>query len=550
MLKNIDFKSIKITDWLLALLLLVGFGLQLYLVYFGYITKHYLVPPGSDAIQHFNIIQKILTNGSIDLLTYPPGFHLIVIFLSKITKVAPFDILTNWTPVLMVLPAAAMYFLLRQLFDAKTSTLTTLILLFTSGYPIYGFIDGNYPDILGYGVFGILLMAFVLRFIKTKKWIDLIIASILLVLLALTHHLSFVSILIILCLFGVVQLYVAIIEKRFKNITWSWQLFSASIVTLCVIFSLYLSFKFYGPVILKFVNGFFNNNPAVQDKYLNLLPNWSDYPLWAGNTIWYLGIFGLLFVMISSFSDRKEAIAKQLVLVWLGFYFLMSRFDSSGLPARFARELAPPLTICIGFLMNYIFNINSLRIHRYKLVFGYGLMALLIVSNSALYTGPAKIPDSFDLMIWFTQSDQQDINDVNNSVPKGENILYNPYANLYFPIKASPSFYPIGLSDSQFAIADKAHDNKDDHYDSFLPLSAKRRTQLKGYDKLIYDLSRQYKNYKYIFVGVKPASNPDPKVYPHYAYYEIYNKVLDDLANNGDLVKKFPDGSRLYIMNH
>ncbi len=541
-------KSVKVTDLFLVVLLLAAFGLQLYFLYFGYKTYHYLVPPGSDAIAHYNIIQKILETGKVDFLSYPPLFHLLVIFFSKITTVSPFDILTYWTPVLAVLPAAAMFFLLKQLFDLKTSVLTTIVFLLASSYPLYGFIDGNYPDILAYGVFSILMFAFVIRYFRTKNWTNLVIASVFLLSIALTHHLTFVSMIIIMGLFGLVQIYTLVVEKKLKFDIRSWQFLSGAIAVILVGLSIYLSFRFYGPTIVKFANGFFNNNPALQDKYLNLLPQWADYSLLAGNTIWYLGVFGLLFVLISTFKDHKEAGAKQLLIVWLLYYFFISRIDNTGLPARFARELAPALVICIGFLFNYIFNLNSLRVHRYKLIFGYGLIAFLVVTNSAINAGPAKIPDSFNLMVWFTPRDQQNIDYVSSLSSEGYQVLYNPFANLYMPIKAPNNFDPIKLNNAQLKIATKMQQDKSDYYDSFIPLSAKRRTQLKGYEKLIYDLSKQYSDYKYIYVGVKPSSNPDPKVYPKYAPFEVYNKVLDDLATNGDLVKKFPDGSRLIKM--
>ena len=110
-------KLVKIANWVLAILLVAGFALQLYLVYFGYMTYHYLVPPGSDAIQHYNIIEQIITTGKINFFIYPPVFHLLVILINHMTHFGIFNILTYWTPILVVLPALCMFFLLKQLFD-------------------------------------------------------------------------------------------------------------------------------------------------------------------------------------------------------------------------------------------------------------------------------------------------------------------------------------------------------------------------------------------------------------------------------------------------
>lgn len=537
-------KSEKIINWLLIALLTVGFALQLYLVYFGYKTYNFLVPPGSDAIVHFNIIKQIMTTGQINFGLYPPGFHLLVIFINKITHVGVFHILTYWTPILVVLPALCMFFLLKQLFDNKVSVLTTLIFLLASNYPMLSFMDGNYPDILAYGVFSVLLFAFIIRYLRTKNWTNLIFASIFLLLVALTHHLTFISILLILFVFGLVQLYIIIVEKKLNMKFWCWKTLASLVILVLVGLSVYLAVKFYGSTILKYANGFLSNSPALRDQYLNLVPNWPDYAQTSGSVVWYVGLLGLLYMLITTFKDRREVGTKQLVLIWFLFFFAFSRFAATGLPARFARELAPPLVICIGFLLNNVLNSNPLRIHRYKLIFGYGVVGFLIITNSVLFMGPAQIPESFGNMIWFWQKDQDKLNFISSHVPTNYQVLYNPAANLYTPIKATSNFVPLTLTKDQLQIV------KTTNVVSYIyqPVSAKKAKTLTGYAKLIYDLHAQYTEPKYIFLDVKPPSNPSEVTYPHYANFDAYNKVLDDLSQSGEIVKKFPDGSRLVKM--
>lgn len=542
-----NLKKIKFIDWLLAFFLVAGFCLQIYLIYFGYRTYNYLVPPGSDAVNHFNIIKKILDTGKIDFLSYPPGFHLLVIFLNKISHTDVFSILTYWTPILVILPSVSMYFLLHQLFDNKVSAITTLLFLLASNYPLYSFIDGNYPDILAYGVFGILLFAYLIRYVRTKNWTNLIIASFVLVLIALIHHLTFVAIIAVLAVFGLIQLYISIVEKKFWIKSNSQNFLMVLVIAILVSFSIYLAYRFYGSTVINFANGFFTNSPSNQNTYLNVAVDWSNYPLFAGNVIWYIGLVGLLFLIVTTFKERREITTKQLILVWFAVYFVMSRFAATGLPARFARELAPPLVVGIGFLLNYIFNLNSLRIHRYKLILGYGLMAFIIITNSALYVGPAKIPDSFNMMVWFWPQDQQDLNYINNLADGSNGVLYNPAANLYLPVKAPSYYVPIILTDDQLALATVVAQDEKTPYQPFTKLTVKKQNHLEGYDKLIFDLSKEF-GYKYIYIGTLPPSNPDPKVYTGYAQFDAYDKVLNNLGDNGTLVKKFSNGSKLVRM--
>lgn len=532
----------KIANWLLYLLLAAGIALQIYFIYFGYRFYHYLVPPGSDAVQHYNIIKNIINTGKVDFFVYPPGFHIIVLILSKIFRQDIFTILTYWTPVLVILPALCLFFLLKQLFDNKVSVITTLIFLLTSAYPLYNFVDGNYPDILAYGVFAILMFAFLLRYLRTKQWYNLIIASLFLLSIALTHHLTFVSVLSILIIFSLVQIYILIAEKKLVLKFWGWK-FLAGFITLIILgISIYLTYKFYGPTILRYLDGLFSSKPAINDQYLNQTVDYPVYIAFTGSTVWYLGLLGLFFVVVTTFKTRSEIAAKQLVIVWILFFFLMSRLSASALPARFARELAPAFAVCIAFLLNYIFNLNGMRIHNYKSILGFGIIGFMIVTNSALYTGIAKIPESFSHMIWFWQKDQDKIDYL--KVKTTQNILYNPYANLYMPIKVPDNFIPLKLTKDRVKLT---QEEKIAHY-TYTPLSSKKAKSLKGYPKMINDLSLQYKNIKFIFLDVKPPSNPDENTYPRYAGFSVYNSVLDDLASSGKVVKEFDDGSRLVKM--
>jgi hypothetical protein len=204
--------------------------------------------------------------------------------------------------------------------------------------------------------------------------------------------------------------------------------------------------------------------------------------------------------------------------------------------------LAPALAVCIAFLLNYIFNLNGMRTHNYKAILGFGIIGFMIVTNSALFAGIARLPDSFTNMVWFLQKDQDKLNFIETKTQFG--VLYNPYADLYVPIKAPDNFIPLKLTKDQMSLTETA---KIAHY-TYTSVSAKKAKNLTGYPKMINDLSLEYKNVKFIFIDVKPPSNPDEKTYPRYAGFSVYNSVLDDLASTGQVVKQFPDGSRLVKM--
>lgn len=511
----------------LVLLLIIGFVLQIYFLYFGYTYYGYLVSPGGDVVPHFNMAESVLKNGLSLKAGYPPLFHFIVVKLSQIFHVDILHILSFWTPILAVMPALAMYFLLRQIFDQKVSTISTLILLLTSQYPLFAFVDGNYPDMLAYGVFAILMFGFVIRYYKTHKIVNLIVALGLLILIALTHNLTFVSVLTILVLFGLLQI---ILTYREQGIIFDWKKITIfSLVILALGVSVYFAFKMYGSLTSGFISGVISNKAYLADDFLNKTPDFTIYPSVMGNLVWYLGLTGLLFVIVSSFSKQENNKTKQLVIIWFLFYFLMSRISSVGVPARFARELAPPLIICIGFLLNGVFNIEAKK-HRYGLFAAYGLIGFLIITNSAFYAGLLRLPEGFKNMVWFTEVDQQKVNYLTNEVNRNNNILYNPRANQFTPIKVENQLHPLELNKDEIELIKNFQNNEAYQVDI---------------DIIVTNKKRQYKDISYIFIDKKPSTNPDEKIYPNYANYEQYSIVLEQMAKDGQVIKKFSDGASL-----
>ena len=508
----------------------VAILVKIYFVYYGYEHAHYLVPPGSDVIQHLAMVKNILA-GNLSS-QYPPGFHLLIAALSKIFNRDAFYFLTYWTPILIILPTLTIYFLLRQLFSRRVSVITASILLLTSNYPLFAFVDGNYPDMLAYGCFAVLMFAFLIRHYKTQNPRNLIWVGLFLFLTALTHHLTFVSVFSILAIFGFLQLFINLVIEKVKLSKKDWLIGLA--VFLVVIIILVLVNAIYGSIVSSFLNGLLSNNSAISNAYLVQLLDLGDYPSLEGNLIWYGGILGLIYMVFSVFSNKLENKTKQLVLVWFFFFLIMSRLSASGLPGRFARELALPLTVSLGFLINYFLELNQTK-KPITLFFGYGLLGLLIYINSSFFTGLGKLPDSFNRMIWFWPKDQVKLDYLAKNVSLNSPVLYNPNANLFVVIRSKNALAPLQLSDGDFEIARKYLHNPEDN-DSKM-----------AYNLLVQRLKDQNKE-QYIFIDVKPPSNPSGDVYTPYQGFEEKNQILKDLAKNGQKIKQFEDQSALYKM--
>lgn len=515
-------------------ILVSAFLFKLGLLYYTYLHKHYLVPPGYDAIPHFQQIQNIIQTGSLKLATYPPIFHLLVVAISRVFHLEVWSILVYGTPVLMFLPSFAMFFLLRQIFSLKISVLVTSILLIASSYPTYAFVDGNYPDMLAYGFFAMMLFAFLIRYLKTKNYINLIWSGLFLLLIALTHHFTFFNILGILTIFGILSFYIFLWRSSLQSGR------KAFLTVLSALFILAVGYlfasQFYGGLAERFIVDLFKQSSSIGNSYWAIAPKFSDYPDFVGPLVWYLGLAGLVFLLVISHKQKKDNQIKQLVIVWLLFFYILSRFGAVGIPGRFAREMALPLIVLIGYLLEYLIEKNPMQT-RLGQILGFGLIGYLILINSALYTGLGKIPDGFESLIWYWPVDQQKSDFLQANIPQGTKILYNFNSNLYLPVKTDSTLVALNLTTDQVLIARQYLD---------IPQDA---NVLKKYNQMISDLAQNHRDVNFIFDDVKPVGDTNEVVYYHYAGYRENKVVLESLAKNWTTTKSFADSATLYEKN-
>lgn len=505
--------------------------LKLFFLYYTYWHKHFLVPPGYDASVHYQNIKVLMETGNINFAAYPPGFYFLVILIHKIFRADIWSILTNWTPILIVLPSLAMFFLLRQVFSLRVSVVTISVLLLSSNFPLYAFVDGNYPDMLSYGFFAVLIFAYLIRYFKTKSNHNLIYAGILLLAIALTHHFTFFNILAILIIFVLVQLTIYLVRSRGRKDKNFLAIISLALMTLGL--SLFLANFLYGQNFVNVIESLFSGKNVVTNLFLNQTLSYPEYPGLSGGLIWYMGILGFFYLLSANFQNQTQIKTKQLVIVWLLFFFLLSRLSAVGVPGRFARELALPLVVCIGFLFDYILEKLSFK-NRIGQILALGLIGYVILMNSALYTNLDQITDPFRRYIWFQEVDQKKVDYLSQNVVQNTPILYNSNANLYFPVKTNNRLEMIKITEPQRAIVTQ--------YLNF-PKSERAQSQ---YQNLLSGVRTEYGSAPYIFSDFKPDADTNETVYFHYKGYGENKKILDDLAANYKVVKVFPDGAVLY----
>lgn len=516
------------------IILVLAIIIKLYLVYWGYFTYHYLVPPGDDTVNHYWMIKESLGLGFKSLISqYPKGFHWFVILLAKIFNKDYLYILTYWTPFLIILPTVSIYYLLRQFFSAKTGVLTVLILLLASNFPTMAFVDGNYPDMLAYGFLTPLFFAFLFKYYKNKEYKNLIISTIILIIIFLTHHLTTVIVLSILFL-----LIIALWFRRFlklKKISVKDIFFLAGLF-IAIVFAYGLLSYLYNGLVSEFIGGLFGKTATINNTYFNKPLGMGEYKEVIGGFMWFLGIFSLVYLFLTGNHSQK---LKYLIIIWFLVLFILSRFPNVSIPVRFARELAIPLTFSLAFLFNDIFDLQILT-SKIKKIIAYGLFFIILVFNSQFYIGVGSLPDSFTDQVWYWPVDQEKIDFLAKDYP-GRTVVINKNANPYTIVKIkNPAIY-FSFTDQQLENIKKY--NNIDKYSNLDQEIIKNK-----YQETIKELKNNYKN-DILLISEKSKGNSNEETYPCFQGYKIYNDMLKEISSEKKPIKKFSDGSTIIDMS-
>lgn len=486
----------------------LALAVKFYVLYYPYFFYHYLVPPGGDIINHLRYV-KLIQQGHFSA-DYPFLFHAIIAFFSKILDLSPLEVMKWGTPVLVVLPAFALYFFARRTFGFKAAIITFFIALWMANYSLIAFGDGNYPNLLAGGFFQPIAFAFVVLALTKSLKNNIIWVVLFSLLIALTHHLTAALYLTILLVYLVVLLVFNGREKITLNLKKTILVFLASILAAVVI--IYLS-----PARALFISAItmlLKTGSVMNDKTFAKLLEFSNYPEMIGGFVWYVGLISLVYLIVRAFSADREKGNKPavlLILTWFGVAYLFSRWAGIGLPARIARETALPLMLAIGYALS---DLVGLVEKRYQRIIVWGILGFILVTglqqvNNGVYGPPAF----FNKMVWFDQNDLAKAKVLKGLTLPGEKIIANP-TTPYMPVFTEREFFypePAAIPTAQALIS--------------------------------YAKSQSV---KIVFLGTKTLANPDEEAYPDFAGFKIKTDALGAASAGLKVIEVFPDGSTIY----
>jgi len=515
---------------MLGFVLTVPLAARLYWLYLPFGVYKYLVPPGDDAVSHYNIIHRILQGGYYS--SYPTLFHRLIIIFSQIAHVDIMTALRLVTPALVVLPAIAVYFFAKKHFGLIPALFCALLLLWTGNYPLTSFADGNYPNILAAGFFLPLALMELVTALRRNSLPAYLTALALALLVVMTHHLTIVLMLLIVIPYLVVLAVWNRFERLVPNLKIALLVCFLSFVVIAGLIWLLPTRAMFEESWKHFVS----TGSFYSESGITILADYVEYPAQIGSLIFYGGLLGT-FVLILLLGRSKESVNKPailLILTWLTVTFIASRLTFLGLPGRFLREMGIPLALSLGLACYYL--LFSMRT-KIQVVLGVTLLALVVYTNLVQVTnGAYRSPAFFNSAIWFTQEDKDKADVIKNLTAPGDIIIANPVTP-YLPIFVEREFdfdawRNINVESQALKLQFVSQAEASAWWDETAEGELKEIAESKGA--------------KYVYVGTKTKAGPSGKAYPFFANFEKATESLSMGVKNIKPLYKFHDGSALY----
>lgn len=385
--------------------------------YLGLIVHHYPVPPGHDAMMHWNMAQPFY-QGNVNLLdylksgAYPPGFLIFIAKMAHLFNTDMMNIMTWFTPSIIILAAVSMFFLVYYLFNPSAALICFYLYSFTAKIQVQQLNDGGYPNLIAAQILLPLFMLMLFLFIKNKKLINKIILGLitlaLLISLPITHHLTTLYLLAVLATLPIVIIIYKTTTKAWSAKKGLLYLLAMSVILL-VGFYIFLTSDFLtstrelmgGSIKALKSWPFFKINNNQDPEAIILLKGYASYI--GGVFVFYFGCLGVLTLGFEKKMKNKVWLFP--ILIWAVLLFLASRLSFLSNPDRLVRDLVYPLSITAGLFMYFA---TSFLIRKNK-VLGYIFIITMLVFLGRYLIRDIKTATTYNNMVRITAADMKAI---------------------------------------------------------------------------------------------------------------------------------------------
>jgi hypothetical protein len=349
--------------------------------YLGPLLHDWPYPRGVDRYEHAVMTGMTLSEGTTEsFMLYPPGLHFLAAEICRLTGLTPLEVFPVVAPLLLLLPALALYALARRLWGWEYGVAGALLSGLILGGTYLHFAEARYANFLGTQfLIGVAVAALIGLYASPT-----VRGGLLLALLGsstvLYHQIAGYSLAVLVGVVGISFVPYLLVRDRRRGVA-----LLCSLALLGVLSTLYAWDTYDLPrLVAGLVGGSetgrggeavamaIGTKPAYDLGHL--LATTSQPVVW-------LGLLGGLLV-VGELLRRRAGIPQTLayltLLFWALLIFAGSRTSLSGFPDRFERDLGIPLAILAA--LGLVTVLRSLG-QRKPLAFAVTLLAALLVTT-------------------------------------------------------------------------------------------------------------------------------------------------------------------------
>jgi hypothetical protein len=334
--------------------------------YLGPVLHDWPFMRGVDHYSHAVMAELMMAEGEIEpYLIYPPGFHVMTAEISRLTGLEPLDIFPVVAPLLLLLPALALYALARRLWGWEYGVAAALFSVLLGG-TYYYYNDAMYPNLVTSQFLLVLAVAALIGLYASPSARGGLLLALLGSSTVLYHQVAGLYLAALLAVVGLVFVPYLLVRDRNKGLV----LF-CSLALLGLLSTLYAWDAYDLP---QAVAGLLSDSGAssTSTAVTMALGTQPPYPLYyltggmVSQPVALLGLLGVLLVVGDLLLRGRMGLPRRLayltVLLWALLLFVGSRLWLTGFPQRFGRDLCVPLAVFAAFA--FVAIVRSLPLSR------------------------------------------------------------------------------------------------------------------------------------------------------------------------------------------
>src|SRR5215211_5174693 len=319
--------------------------------YLGPVLHDWPYPRGVYRYEHAVMTSMTLSEGTTEsFMLYPPGFHTMTAMICRLTALEPLEVFPLLAPILLVLPALALYALARRMWGWHYGVAAALFSILLGGTYLH-FAEARYPNFMGTQFLIVLAVAALVRLYAQPSIRSGLLLALLGSSVVLYHQIASYSLAVLLALVGVMFVPYLLVKDRGRGVVLVWSLALLGLLSVIYAWDTYDLPHLIAGLVGESETGRGGEAVAMaigtKSAYDlgHLLMTTSQPVVW-------LGLLGVLLVggeLLRRRVEVPQTLAYLTLIFWVVLLFVGSRTPLSGFPDRFERDLGIPLAVFAAF---------------------------------------------------------------------------------------------------------------------------------------------------------------------------------------------------------